>query len=195
MGRDSIVGSKKELRDEGPGDPGEVPPAGPGPAILSGREFNVGLIGGKKLRVLPLAEVDYSQLPQQVPPIMSYAAKWIETSVEYQRISVICPADVEPGLAAADLRHGGQGFPGHRRLGLRTGGHPPRRGPRAPRPRGELQSLPRRGHRPGPVGAIVAGIPYPDLLNLIIQAAFEGPPHDVQIPMTFAVNGRGARRR
>ena len=31
---------------------------------------------------------------------MSYAAKWVETSVEYKRTKVICPAKVEPQLAA-----------------------------------------------------------------------------------------------
>ena len=29
---------------------------------------------------------------------MSYAAKWVETSVEYQNTSVLCPALVEPEL-------------------------------------------------------------------------------------------------
>ena len=46
---------------------------------------------------LPLAEVDYSALPEGIPPILSYAAKWVETSAEYQKTSVICPARVEPG--------------------------------------------------------------------------------------------------
>jgi D-alanine-D-alanine ligase len=68
--------------------------------FLPGREFNVAVLGGAKPVVLPLAEVDYSQLPSHIPPIMSYAAKWVETSPEYKKTSVICPADVAPGLAA-----------------------------------------------------------------------------------------------
>ncbi len=68
--------------------------------FLPGREFNVGIVGGKRPRVLPLAEVDYSRLPPDIPPIMSYAAKWMERSTEYQKIRVICPAAVEPELAA-----------------------------------------------------------------------------------------------
>lgn len=67
--------------------------------FLPGREFSVGLLGGPRLRVLPLAEADYSALPAGIPRIMSYAAKWIETSVEYQRTTVICPAQVERRLA------------------------------------------------------------------------------------------------
>src|SRR4029079_8567757 len=50
-------------------------------------------------RVLPLAEVNYAELPPEIPPIMSYAAKWVETSTEYQKTSVLCPAPVEPELA------------------------------------------------------------------------------------------------
>ncbi|HEX2695286.1 MAG TPA: hypothetical protein VHP61_06000, partial [Acidobacteriota bacterium] len=38
--------------------------------------------------------------------------------------------------------------------------------------------------------ARAAGISYPDLLNLVIRAAFEGPPNDVHIPMTFAAGAR-----
>lgn len=68
-------------------------------SFLPGREFNVSIVGGRRLRVLPLAEVDYSQLPKDIPPIMSYAAKFIETSVEYRKTSVICPAAVTPELA------------------------------------------------------------------------------------------------
>src|SRR5207249_4422752 len=66
--------------------------------FLPGREFNVGILGGNRLRVLPLAEVSYRALPPEIPPIMSYAAKWVETSTEYQSTSVICPADVEPDM-------------------------------------------------------------------------------------------------
>lgn len=68
--------------------------------FLPGREFNVALIGGARPQVLPLAEVDYSQLPAHIPPIMSYAAKWVETSPEYKATTVICPADVDHALAA-----------------------------------------------------------------------------------------------
>ena len=68
-------------------------------SFLPGREFNVSIIGGRRLRVMPLAEVNYSELPPDIPPIMSYAAKCIETTVEYQKTSVTCPAVVETELA------------------------------------------------------------------------------------------------
>lgn len=70
-------------------------------SFLPGREFNVAILGGARPLVLPLAEVDYSGLPPGIPPIMSYAAKWVETSPEYKGTTVTCPAEVEPSLAKA----------------------------------------------------------------------------------------------
>jgi hypothetical protein len=37
-----------------------------------------------------------------------------------------------------------------------------------------------------------AGIPYPELLQLIIKAAFEGPPFDLDLPIYFQ-QGRKAK--
>lgn len=55
----------------------------PGRAILvqeylTGSEYSVGLIGnpGHGFTVLPMLEVDYSKLPQGLPPILSYESKW-----------------------------------------------------------------------------------------------------------------------
>ena len=95
--RDSVVRSKSALRAK----VRDILVTYHQPALaqqfLPGREFNVGFVGGKKLRVLPLAEVDYSRLPPDIPPIMSYASKWMEDSIEYQKTRVICPARVAPG--------------------------------------------------------------------------------------------------
>src|SRR5205807_6136692 len=99
LDRDSVVFSKKALRRK----VREILRVYNQPALvqhfLPGREFNVGILGGSRMRVLPLAEGDYSGLPPEVPAILSYAAKWVETSTEYQKTSVICPAAVEPELA------------------------------------------------------------------------------------------------
>src|SRR5262249_52363429 len=98
LDRDSVVWSKKALRLK----VRQVLQTFKQPALaqhfLPGREFNVGIIGGSRLRVLPLAEVNYTALPPELPPIMSYAAKWLETTTEYQKTSVTCPAEVEPEL-------------------------------------------------------------------------------------------------
>ena len=45
---------------------------------LTGAEYSVGLIGnpGHGFHVLPVLEVDYSGLPADLPPILSYESKW-----------------------------------------------------------------------------------------------------------------------
>ncbi len=194
VGRDSVVRTKKELRAK----VREMLTKYHQPALaqrfLPGREFNVGLVGGKKLRVLPLAEVDYSRLPKKVPPIMSYAAKWIETSVEFQRITVTCPADIDPGLAACISGTAVKAFRaiggwGYGRVDIRLDED------LVPRVL-EVNCNPCLDNGMGLArSARTAGIAYPDLLNLVIRAAFEGPPNDVHIPMTFATGARGAGRR
>jgi D-alanine-D-alanine ligase len=125
---------------------------------------------------------------------MSYAAKWIETSVEYQRISVICPADVEPGLAALISSTAVKAFRaiggwGYGRVDIRLDED------LVPRVL-EVNCNPCLDNDMGLArSARSAGIKYPELLNLIIRAAFEGPPNDVHIPMTFSAGPPGARRR
>jgi D-alanine-D-alanine ligase len=159
--------------------------------FLPGREFNVGFVGGKKLRVLPLAEVDYSRLPPDIPPIMSYASKWMEDSVEYQKTRVICPARVGAGLAASIADTAVRAFRavggwGYGRVDIRL----------------DEDSVPRvlevncNPLLDSGVGlarsAKKAGIPYPELMQLIIKASFEGPPFDLDLPI-FYTQGRKAR--
>jgi D-alanine-D-alanine ligase len=193
VGRDSIVRTKTELRAK----VREMLTKYHQPALaqrfIPGREFNIGLIGGKKLRVLPPAEVDYTRLPKKVPPIMSYAAKWIETSVEFQRISVICPADLEAGLAAGISNTAAKAFRaiggwGYGRVDIRLDED------LVPRVL-EVNCNPCLDNDMGlALSARSAGIKYPDLLNLIIRAAFEGPPNDVHIPHDLRRWPPGARR-
>ncbi|MBK7538574.1 MAG: ATP-grasp domain-containing protein [Myxococcales bacterium] len=52
--------------------------------FIAGREVNVTMIGnGPDLQVLPLHEIDFSHMPADRPRIVSYAAKWEETHVDY----------------------------------------------------------------------------------------------------------------
>lgn len=150
--------------------------------FLPGREFNVGIVGGNRLRVLPLAEVDYTALPADIPPIMSYAAKWIETSTEYQRTRVICPADVEPELAA---RISGVALRAFRAVGGRGYGRVDMRLDEQEQPCVlEVNCNPCLDEGMGLArSAEKAGISYPQLLQLIIRAALEPVPFDMGIPM------------
>jgi D-alanine-D-alanine ligase len=51
---------------------------------VDGREVNVTLIGnGADLEVLPLHEIDFAAMPPGRPRIVSYAAKWDESHVDY----------------------------------------------------------------------------------------------------------------
>lgn len=66
--------------------------------FIDGREFNVGVIGNKKLTVLPVAEIDFSELPPQIPKVVSYRAKWVKQSIVFKKTPVICPANIDDDL-------------------------------------------------------------------------------------------------
>jgi len=159
--------------------------------FLAGREFNIGIIGGARPRVLPFAEVNYSELPEDIPPIMSYAAKWMENSIEYKRTSVICPAEVAPPVAhkltqltiKAFRALGGWGYG---RVDVRLDEH------------GEPHVLEVNCNPCLEDGmalarsAKAAGISYTELLEMIIAAALEKPPFDADVPMLVPPRPRGA---
>lgn len=180
--RDSVVHSVSALRRQ----VGIILRAYNQPAtvqrFLPGREFNISIIGGAKQRVLPFAEVNYSELPAEIPPIMSYAAKWMENSIEYKRTSVICPANVSTELARK-LTHltsaafGALGGWGYGRVDIRLDEHdePHVLEVNCNPCLEEDVALAR--------SAKAAGIAYPQLLQLIIDAAFEKPPFDADVPM------------
>jgi D-alanine-D-alanine ligase len=48
--------------------------------FIEGREFNVALFGYPTARILPLSEIDFTNLPSDMPRIVSYDAKWTEGS-------------------------------------------------------------------------------------------------------------------
>jgi len=160
--------------------------------FLSGREFNVGVLGGKKLRVMPLAEVDYSNLPENIPPIMSYAAKWISTSVEFKKTRVICPARTNPELIKAIAETAKKAFRviggwGYGRVDIRLDENGQ---PRVL----EVNCNPCLDNGMGLARAARrAKIGYPALLQQVIQAAFEGPPFDMNLPI-FGIQKNGAAR-
>lgn len=50
---------------------------------IPGREFNVSLLGFPEPQILPIAEIDFSGLPDGLFPIVGYRAKWDKKSPEY----------------------------------------------------------------------------------------------------------------
>lgn len=55
--------------------------------FLSGHEYSVTLIGNdQNLEALPILEVDYSNLPDDLPKILSYESKWLPNSVYWNKI-------------------------------------------------------------------------------------------------------------
>ena len=63
---------------------------------IAGREFNVGIVGD---RTLPLAEIDFSDMPAGTWPILTYAAKWQAGSVEDLGSRPVCPAQISQRFA------------------------------------------------------------------------------------------------
>lgn len=63
---------------------------------IAGREFNVGFVGN---RVLPVAEIDFTGMPEGSWPILTYAAKWHPGSPEDRGSVPVCPAPISQRLA------------------------------------------------------------------------------------------------
>ena len=93
---------------------------GLGPALveqyIDGREYNVSMIetivdGARRLRTLPIAEIDFGGFPPGVPRILTYAAKWDTDSLEYKG-SVSVEATLPAALRASLERHAVAAFRG-----------------------------------------------------------------------------------
>jgi D-alanine-D-alanine ligase len=69
--------------------------------FVDGREINVALLDGPRgVQVLPLSEIDYADFPPDMPRIVSYAGKWIETSVDWALTRVIAARAQDPAERA-----------------------------------------------------------------------------------------------
>jgi D-alanine-D-alanine ligase len=59
---------------------------------IEGRELNIAIIGNGNPTLLPISEIDFSKLPPDYPKIVTYNAKWLEGSPEYNGTVGTCPA-------------------------------------------------------------------------------------------------------
>lgn len=62
--------------------------------FIEGRELHVGVWGNDPPEILPPIEFDFSDLPPEYPPIISYAAKWDPLSEVFHRVHTECPAQL-----------------------------------------------------------------------------------------------------
>lgn len=60
--------------------------------FILGRELNVAVFGDKNPIVLPISEIDFSELPDHLHPIVSFQAKWDPLHEAYHKTIPICPA-------------------------------------------------------------------------------------------------------
>jgi len=71
---------------------------------IDGREINVSVVGNvvkdeNDLIVFPFSEIDFTELPEEYPKIISYNSKWMYKTVEFAGTKAVCPAkDISPEL-------------------------------------------------------------------------------------------------
>ncbi len=67
--------------------------------FLTGREFTVGVLGNPpNVEILPIVEIDLSQLPPGANPVYSYEAKWIWDQPDKPLEIFRCPAELDIDL-------------------------------------------------------------------------------------------------
>ncbi|MCX6138760.1 MAG: ATP-grasp domain-containing protein [Ignavibacteriales bacterium] len=65
---------------------------------IEGRELNVAIIGNRKPVILPISEIDFSGLPEKYPKIVTYSAKWMNGTIEFEGTKGVCPAKLAPAV-------------------------------------------------------------------------------------------------
>ncbi len=63
---------------------------------IKGREFNISILGEK---ALPVSEISFEGLPNDLPKIVTYEAKWSPETTYYKHTKPICPAEIDKKLS------------------------------------------------------------------------------------------------
>ncbi|MEA2036526.1 MAG: ATP-grasp domain-containing protein [Nanoarchaeota archaeon] len=66
--------------------------------FINGREFTVSVIGYIDPIVLPIVEIKFDHLPEDIHPMDSYEAKWIHDNPKTADLVLKCPAELEKEL-------------------------------------------------------------------------------------------------
>lgn len=67
---------------------------------IEGREINSAILGDKEKIALPLSEISFEALPNDLPKIVTYEGKWIKDSLYYQNTIPICPAPLDENFSS-----------------------------------------------------------------------------------------------
>jgi D-alanine-D-alanine ligase len=143
--------------------------------FIEGSEFNATVLGAT---VLPVSEIDYS-LPEGVPRLLTFDAKWQPDSDYFKGTKVVCPAQIEDSereeiARTALIVIGLLGCRGYARVDMRRDG--------AGRLNG-IEANPNPDISPGS-GAVrqaeAAGMSYPQLIGRIVELALESKEDDGQ---------------
>jgi D-alanine-D-alanine ligase len=67
---------------------------------IDGRELNIALLGNKPPVAMPISEIDFSGLTEDMHHIVSYEAKWMHGTVAYEGTKGVCPAPLPAALEA-----------------------------------------------------------------------------------------------
>lgn len=68
---------------------------------INGRELNVAILGD---RVLPISEIRFDNLPDDLPKIVTYEAKWSPQSIYYKNTIPKCPAILDDQLKSIVIK-------------------------------------------------------------------------------------------
>ncbi len=68
--------------------------------FIDGREFHVTIVGNGRLRVLPVAEMDFSSIREDSGRLCTFDSKFSPASPDYQNIQLKLPADLTPAEKA-----------------------------------------------------------------------------------------------
>lgn len=60
--------------------------------FIEGRELNISIFDDDGTRVLPISEIDFTEMPEHLHNIVSYQAKWNPLHEAYHKTIPICPA-------------------------------------------------------------------------------------------------------
>jgi len=141
--------------------------------FIDGREFNVSLIGNRRPIVLPVAEIDFTEMPKHLPKIISYRAKWVKQSIAYKKSPVICPANIDEKMKkiieeTARKCYKIFGCRGYARIDFRYEEKEKKLYALEINPNPDLSAEFETAQ-----AAVAAGISYPDLVSKIIGFALE----------------------